>query len=382
MRTIQVVNVRWYNATAWYGVTLAQSLQKAGHESLVAGLEGTPPLNKARELGLPTVSLPFNSQDPLNLLRLWRGMDMLVREFRPDIVNCHRGEAFVLWALMKQKYGFGLARTRGDRRLPRGGMVNRWLHCRGADAVIATNTLMTQHFRQVLRVPEKRLHTILGGVDTTRFHADANVRATMRKFYGFSDADIVMGLLGRMDEVKGIRETLLALAKARALSPAARALRFLIIGFDSQFSTQDVARWTKESGLGELGEIVTITGRVEKPEEVINALDFGILASLGSEAIARAALEIMASGVPLISSTTGVMPDLIPSRYSFEPGDISAMAERMIQALSPAWRKELAEHCAERVLQGGLRIEDFLKQTLEVYEGILGLRLSARNAAF
>ena len=52
MRTIQVVNVRWYNATAWYGVTLAHCLQKTGHESIVAGLEGTPPLEKAKECDL------------------------------------------------------------------------------------------------------------------------------------------------------------------------------------------------------------------------------------------------------------------------------------------------------------------------------------------
>lgn len=106
MRTIQVVNVRWYNATAWYGVTLAHCLQKAGHESLVAGLAGTPPVLKARELGLPVVELPFNSQTPGRLAEVWKGMDALVRDFRPDIVNCHRGEAFILWAFMKKKYGF------------------------------------------------------------------------------------------------------------------------------------------------------------------------------------------------------------------------------------------------------------------------------------
>ena len=181
MRTIQVVNVRWYNATAWYGVTLASCLQKAGHPSLVAGLAGTPPLEKAREMGLPTVELPFNSQTPGKLVELWHGMDRLVRDFRPDVVNCHRGEAFVLWALMKKKHDFALVRTRGDRRLPRGGCINRWLHCRAADAVIATNTLMTRHFAEVLKVPADRLHTILGGVDTARFHADAAAREEMRK---------------------------------------------------------------------------------------------------------------------------------------------------------------------------------------------------------
>lgn len=374
MRTIQVVNVRWYNATAWYGVTLAHCLQKAGHESMVAGLAGTPPLEKAKELGLPTLALPFNSQDPWNLLRLWKGMENLVQDFQPDVVNCHRGEAFILWALMKRRYGFGLVRTRGDRRLPRGGVINRWLHCHAADAVISTNTLMTRHFLDSLHVPEDRLHTILGGVDTNRFHADSLARAEMRRLYAYSDHDIVMGLLGRMDEVKGIRETIRALARAREMSPQAKALRFLIIGFDSEFSTGDVARWTKDAGLGELGEIVRVTGRVERPEAVINALDLGVLASLGSEAIARAALEIMASGIPLISSTTGVMPDLIPERYSFAPGDIPAMAQLMVQALDPRWRNELGHYGEERILKGGLRLEDFLENTLKVYEDILKRR--------
>ncbi len=373
MRTIQVVNVRWYNATAWYGVTLAHCLQRAGHESLVAGLAGTPPMTKARELGLATVELPFNSQTPSGLFTLWRGMGELVRDFKPDIVNCHRGEAFVLWALMKKKYGFALVRTRGDRRLPRGGFVNRWLHCRMSDAVIATNSLMSRHFSDVLHVPSDRLYTILGGVDTARFHADAQARLEMRRRYGYADSDIVMGLLGRMDDVKGIRESIVALARAREISDEAKKIRFLVIGFDSEFTTADVAGWTREAGLGELGELVTVTGRVDRPEAVINALDFGILASLGSEAIARAALEIMASGIPLISSTTGVMPDLLPAKYCFAPGDTQAMAERMIQAADGHWRSELAELCLDRIFNGGLTLDNFLHDSLRVYENALCL---------
>ena len=374
MRTIQVVNVRWYNATAWYGVTLAKCLQDAGHESIVAGLEGTPPLEKAKEMGLRTIALPFNTASPAKLVTLWRGMDKLVREFRPDVVNCHRGEAFILWALMQKKYGFGLVRTRGDRRLPKNGLVNRWLHCSAADAVIATNDLMTRHFADVLHVPAPRLHTILGGVDTARFHEDKAARKEMRRHYGYGENDLVMGLLGRMDEVKGIKETIEALGKARLMNDEARRIRFLVIGFDSEFKTEDVARWTRENGLGELGEVVTVTGKVARPEAVLNALDLGMLASLGSEAIARAALELMATGIPLISSTTGVMPDLIPAKYSFEPGDTQVMAERMIEALDANWRDELAAYCHKRVLEGGLRLEDFLAETMKVYEPIVQAR--------
>ena len=370
MRTIQVVNVRWYNATAWYGVTLADCLQNAGHETIVAGLGGTPPLDVARKLGLKTVALPFNTNAPADIARCWHGMHDLVRTFRPDVVNCHRGEAFILWAFLKKKYGFALVRTRGDRRLPQKGFVNRWLYCSASDAVIATNSVMARHLSGVMGVPPAKLHTILGGVDTGRFRPDAEQRADMRRAYGYGDEDVVMGLLGRMDEVKGIRETICALAKARALDPRGRKLKLLIIGFESQHTLQDVAQWSQENGLGPLGDAVKVTGRVEKPEAVINALDFGILSSLGSEAIARAALEIMASRVPLISSTTGVMPDLIPSEYSFTPGDTGAMAQRMAAMLDSGPRRALAGICEARIFSGKLRLSDFLAETLAVYDSV------------
>ena len=373
MRTIQVVNVRWYNATAWYGVELARCLNEAGHETIVAGLPGTPPLQKAQAMGMQTVALPFNTVSPVRLAQLWSGMERLLRNFRPDVVNCHRGEAFILWALMKKRHGFKLVRTRGDRRLPKWGMVNKWLHCSAADAIICTNSLMRRHFTEALHVSPAHVHAVLGGVDTQRFHDDQAARAEMRRRYGFAEGDIVAGLLGRMDVVKGIPETIRALARARELSGGNAPLKLLLIGFESQYTESDVRRFCAESGLGapgEPGSIVTVTGKVDDPGQVINALDFGILSSLGSEAIARAALEIMACGVPLISSTVGVMPDLIPQPWLFAPGDIEAMSRLMLDMADAEKRGELRAWCAGAIAQKKLRLQDFLEQTLAIYEGI------------
>ena len=46
-RSIQVVNVRWFNATAWYGLELARLLNAAGHESRVVSLADTETFAKA-----------------------------------------------------------------------------------------------------------------------------------------------------------------------------------------------------------------------------------------------------------------------------------------------------------------------------------------------
>ena len=50
-RSIQVVNVRWFNATAWYGLELARLLNAAGHESRVVALADTETFAKAEEMG-------------------------------------------------------------------------------------------------------------------------------------------------------------------------------------------------------------------------------------------------------------------------------------------------------------------------------------------
>lgn len=368
VRTLQVVNVRWYNATAWYGVSLAHALSTAGHESLVVGLPGTPPLAQAEALGLPVVGLPLNG---LPWPRLLNGMHRVLKSFRPDVVNCHRGESFVLWALLQKQYGYSLVRTRGDQRLPKNNGPNRWLH-RRADAVIATNSAMARHFTSVLGVPKNRVHVVLGGVDTSRFYPNAEARARLRQAYGFDDTCVVIGLVGRLDTVKGQKQAIaalnlacqsLAFQKNLAAEVAGPCpFRLLLVGFDSEFSAADVHSWAARHGVEDQ---VVLSGKVERPEEWINAFDLGLLASLGSETIARAALEIMACGVPLISSRVGVMPDLLPDEYLFQPGNVEEMVPLLLKSLDPAWREQVRQVCRQKIAT--LSLNDFLQQSLHIY---------------
>ena len=105
-RSIQVVNVRWFNATAWYGLELARLLNAAGHESRVVALADTETFAKAEEMGLRPLAMPLNAKNPLEFPGLIRDMGRLVRAFRPDVVNCHRGESFLFWGLLKGMGGY------------------------------------------------------------------------------------------------------------------------------------------------------------------------------------------------------------------------------------------------------------------------------------
>lgn len=366
MKVFQIVNVRWYNATAWYGVQLGALLREAGHEVLVIGLADTPPLRQARELGLDTLALPLNSANPVVLLGCYRRMAALVRDLRPDIVNCHRGEGFFLWGLLRRQHPwFRLVRTRGDQRPPKNSAANRLLHNRIADAVILTNQAAARHCRKVLGTPPQKLWTIYGGVDDQYFRFDPVARERIRREFGFSANDCVVGLLGRFDTVKGQRELIQAVARLR--QDGFTQLKLLLIGHDSALPQSLIQEWVREHGLEEQ---VRITGRRQDVPACIAALDLGVVASLWSEAIARAALEIMACQRPLLGTSVGVMPDLLDPEALCPPGEQTALEALLARALrDPAWLQELQERQQQRLPQ--LTHREFLRETLAVYQSLL-----------
>jgi glycosyltransferase involved in cell wall biosynthesis len=374
LRIIEVVNVRWVNATAWYALFLSRLLREAGHEVMVLGLKGTRSFALAEEWGLSPLALPLNSANPLVWPGLYGKLKKLVLEFRPQIVNCHRGEAFALWGLLKRfalksSAPFALVRTRGDQRAIKANLFNRFLYAGVSDALIATSSGIAEEMLKLPGVSPRRVHVILGGVDERMFFRDAEAGLRLRQSLGFGPDDFVLGLLGRLDAVKGHAVLIRALGLLKAkFTREARpfTLRFLCIGADSGLTRGHIEELLDREGLAD-GRTALVTGRVDNVRAYINALDLGVLASVGSEAIARAALEIMSCGVPLLSSDIGVMPDLLPRAALVPAGDACALAGALEKyCLEPEALDELRSMAAAAVR--GLKAEDFLRKTLDVYK--------------
>ncbi len=367
MRVYEVINVRWFNATAWYAIIQARLLAAHGHEVMVVCLPDSPAHLKALEYGLPVATLDLNTTSPLGIVRLYARMRKLLREFPPEIVNCHRGEAFVLWGLLKlQSRGlFRLVRTRGDQRPPKNNRVNRWLHRSLADAVVCTNSAMARHFRDILGLPASHLWLIFGGVDRDRFKYDPEGRHTVRQRYGFGPQHKVVGLLGRFDRVKGQWELLQAVS--RLYHDGMSDLRVLLIGFTTATSQAEVEGWIQDLGLT---EVVHITGLTEDVPACLSALDLGIVNSLWSETIARAALETMSCSVPLIGTTVGVLPDLLSQEALVPPGDSGALADRIRDIFSDQSLVQRLHKQQEETIRD-LSTDHFVQHTQSLYTRLL-----------
>ncbi|MFW5837347.1 MAG: glycosyltransferase family 4 protein [Desulfovibrionaceae bacterium] len=367
MRILQVANVRWFNATAWYALSLADLVRQAGHESLVVTLADTETDERARELSLPVANLNLNTNNPLALASTAADMVRLLKKFQPDVVNCHRGEAFFLWALLRRLgFPYRLARTRGDQRLPKSDFVNRWMHDAVADAVVATNRRMAEHFRNHMRISPEKLWIIRGGVDAERFAFDPAGRQRVREEFGFTDEHVVVGVAGRFDTVKGQKEVIQAVARLRHDLEMTK-VRLLLAGFESALSESQVRRWLAEH---RLEDAAAVTGLRSDVAACYSAMDLAVVGSLWSEAIARAPLELMAAGRPIVSTDVGVLPDLLDPEALVPAGDVPALTLKLVEAIKYEDLRQRMLARQKLTLSQHTR-EEFLRRSLSLYQGLL-----------
>ncbi|MFH1914224.1 MAG: glycosyltransferase [Pseudomonadota bacterium] len=366
MRIFQVINVRWHNATAWYALTLSRLLAEAGHEVTVLTQGGTKPDEIARAMGLTTVAVDLNTNNPLRFATAARHIIHLIKTHRPDIVNCHRGEGFFLWGALKLLgFKFRLVRTRGDQRPPRSDFLNRFIHADVTDAVVVTNRRMADFFLHTMRTPAHGLWLIHGGVDTTRFAFDPAGRERVRAEFGFEPDHVVIGLVGRFDRVKGHKETIEAVSRLRDAGHA--DVRLFLIGFDTAMTSDQILATIDAHGLG---DITRISGERQDVPACISALDIGVVASLWSEAIARAGLEIMAAERPLVSTNVGVMPDLTAPAMLVEPGDPVGMADILASLIRDSSLRDAVLEAQKRTMSQ-LTFDEFLKRSLNLYSSLI-----------
>ncbi|MDP2865018.1 MAG: glycosyltransferase family 4 protein, partial [Elusimicrobiota bacterium] len=173
-----------------------------------------------------------------------------------------------------------------------------------------------------------------------------------------------IGLLGRLDPVKG--HTCFLRAAAGLLRSGVKA-EFHIAGCEANIKYADLLKIAEEL---EIAPSVVFHGKVEGPYKFMADCDIGVIASLGSEAVSRAALEWLASGRPLISTTAGSLPEYAAPAWLAPPGDHAALAEKISQLLSdPSKIKTLGEENRARAARD-FSNEAFAAATCAAFENI------------
>lgn len=321
-----LINVRWWNATAFYAVNIARLLHQNGHKVFVGCDPAYPAYQKAVACGLNTVALSFYGYNPVKLYKNFMRMQRLIKEEGIEILNPHRSEDHFFALLAKRATGRPLVLTRGDQRRIKSGLLSRRKYAR-CDAVIATCQSIVDQNRHIFDAMASRVTVIHGSVDEPRFDKPSDSRSDAW-ISNIAADKVTIGLVGRISLIKGQR----TLIQAAALALKERQdLQFVISGNERGITVSELRAMAVESGIE---KHLIILPEVARVADLINALDICVAASVGSETISRVALEYLYCGKPVICTRVNAIGEIILPGVNgelFEPYDHRSLARAVLK---------------------------------------------------
>ena len=303
LRILVMATCRWWNATAEGALLQARALAGAGAEVLLTGQPGSPILDRARDAGLDTRAPALSGASFVSGLAM---LGRLLRQFQPHFICAHRSEDHLAAAVVRGR--IPLARIRSDIRRPVRSCASRLLDSRTTVEVYSSPFMLRAGYGKGRRGP---VEVIPQAVDTDRFHpTDLPGRAG------------TLVIAARFSEVKGHGTLIRALRHA----PGAK---LVVAGAGAQLSEGDLRAVAEAEGVADR---VEFTGYLADVRDAYSRASIGVVPSLASEAVSRAALEMMSSGLPVLAaSTNGLVDVVLDGRTGIlhPPGDSAALGRQI-----------------------------------------------------
>lgn len=352
---------RWYppesnGGIAVYNFNLVQGLLKLGHKVTVftsSNSKGSKKTNHHKDIQIIPVQLPHYSRMyrlPLlgRYMREWqqfvysvtvsRAIKRLSKSMYPNIVEFAEvnAEGFT-YVSSKSRYPvvirchtptFVLRDHYAQSEITYDTHLTIFMekHCiRKANGITAPSNDMAQVIEQEFDDLKNKVTAIANPIDTNyyKFQKSTNLK--------YSKKDIVVLHVGRLERVKGIWVLAKAIAK---ISQSVPNVRYVFVGGDRQDAEG-------RSNLEQLKSFFQSTGVSQKVQFVIDAdqdtlincyaeADIAIVPSLNYESFSYTCAQAMSSGLPVIASRIGGIPETVDDGECgilFTPGDIKDLAE-------------------------------------------------------
>ena len=233
--------------------------------------------------------------------------------------------------------------------------------CHLIDRYIAVSEANSRYLIGRKRIPERKVSVIQNGcsierVDPLKAHPEG-----IRESLGFSQSDLVLLVMARLEAQKGHCILLQALSLLRAEIPT---IRLICLGTGTL--KDELTKTVRELGLE---DIVRFVGFRSNVGDWLAAADIGVLPSF-YEGLPLTAVETLAAGIPLVATAVDGTPEVVidgETGYLVPPGDPAAMAEAIGRlARQPELRRKFALAGRDRILKQ-FTIQRQVEQTSNLY---------------
>lgn len=344
MRILQMVDVPWDSGLAHYALVLSQGLKKAGHTVFVSAVPGQKPWAKARRLGLRAVPLTtFKGLGPLR---------RFLRDQKIDLMNAHTGNTHSLAVAAALGQKVAVVRTRSDARMVKKSLGSKLIFGQ-TSRVIAAADFIRDAYLKILKLPPKQVVTVYQGIHASDYESNSLPEIP------------TLGIIARLDPVKGHRYLIEALSLLR---PAYPDLRLKIIGQEENIKQRDLKNI---AGRLRLENRIEFLGYRKDIPEVASTCSIGVIASTGSEAVSRVALEWMSAGRPVVSTKVGCLPEIVKERETgllVDPQSAPALARAIGDLLNHPDKAKAMGKAGRTRVEKKFGISGFVKATERIYK--------------
>ena len=301
-------------------VTLAKAMLAAGHEVAAVVRYGTPIHNGLQGSGVRLYNGVFrNAFDPRGIIATWRACS----EFHPDWIIGSFSKEYWPLAIIARLRGVKLALFKHMDYPLR--PVTHYFIPRLAHRFIVISNFMRGNF--IARgIDPMRVQILYNPLDLEYFKHDARLRKTSREQFGYADDDIVIGFIGAMHPDKGMLPLCDAINQAMGQMPKLKA-----IWVGEGLAIPDLKAKITNGGFAPRHTLHTWTKDVRP---YYAAIDMLAVPTIGRETFGRVSIEAQASGVPVLCSNNGGLPE------TFIP---NVTGKLLPQSDVAAWRDAILE---------------------------------------
>jgi sugar transferase (PEP-CTERM/EpsH1 system associated) len=295
--------------------------------------------------------LSLNKQPGLSLAThgaLWR----LLRELQPTVLHSYNFSAieYAPAALLagvpvRVNGAHGRDHTDPDGTNCKHNFLRR-LMLPFYDVCYANSAAMEKWNRDVIGVPKDKSRMLANGTDAERFRARREDEA--RPF--FNSGEVVIGTVGRAQDVKDHATLVDAFLLLRELAPQYRErLRLAIVGDGPLLQ----ALRDKVAAAG-AADAVWLPGARNDVPDILRSFDIFAMSSI-AEGTPGSALEAMASGLPVVGTRVGGIPEVIDNGITGQlvpPSNAAAMASALKHYVeAPALARRHGQAGRDKVLR-------------------------------
>jgi len=315
-------------------VHLALGLQRRGHRVTVGVFYGGGLLAaELEQSGVPVVNLAKRGR--WDLLGFLVRVRRAIATARPDVVYSYLGSANLIAAAVRsaaREPRLVWSIRSSDVDLSKYGRLERLSYAlesrlSSLPDLIISNSHSGREFAAANGFPPDKIAVVPNGIDTDRFRLDPALRDSQRARWDIGDGEIAVGVLARLDPMKGYPTFLRAAAMLADRQPG---VRFLCIGAGPEEAR--LKRLATELGLADR---MLFTGLAADPVAALNALDIYCSPSTFGEGFSNSVAEAMACGLSCVVTDVGDSARIVGDTGRVVPrSDPGALAEALTGAIA------------------------------------------------